>query len=220
MHNGFIVFEGVDGAGKSTVAQLVAQALQQDDPGACYWDKRATHFDSQFARQQMETIKAALWDYQKDANILELGNMHWLSLMCSWFSAIDELVVKPARAQQRTLVMDNWHYKFSSRFLLKDDFDPALVRMMFSQLTRPDRIVFLQVDPATAAERKGGVFQPSECGVLAAPHLAGRASFMAYQAAVQQQLLAVCDSAQTLLVDASEGSAEHVAAAVLAQLRA
>lgn len=220
MKGGFIVFEGVDGAGKSTVAHMVAAALRQGDPSVRYWDKRDIGFSSQFARQQMESIKTALWDYPKDARILELGNMHWLSLMCSWFSAIDELVVKPARAANHTVMMDNWHYKFSSRFLLKSDFDPAVVRMMFSLLTKPDHIVFLQVDPETAADRKGGVFQPSECGVLESPELASRETFIAYQAQVQQQLLSVCDGAHTLIIDAGKGNAGQTAAEIVARLTA
>lgn len=220
MKGGFIVFEGVDGAGKSTVAQLVAASLRRDDPSVRYWEKRDIGFSSQFARRQMESIKTALWDYPKDARILELGNMHWLSLMCSWFSAIDELVVKPARAANHTVVMDNWHYKFSSRFLLKSDFDPAVVRMMFSLLTRPDYIVFLRIDPETAADRKQGVFLPSECGVLESPELANRETFIAYQTEVQQQLRSVCDGVHTIMIDAGKGGAEQTAAEVVARLAA
>jgi dTMP kinase len=219
MSAGFIVFEGVDGAGKSTVARLVAQSLQQGDASVRYWDKRDTSFDSQFAQRQMEIIKEALWDYPKDANILELGNMHWLSLMASWFSAIDELLVKPTLSAKRTVVMDNWHYKFSSRFLLKRDFDPSIVRMIFSLLTEPSCVVFLQVDPETAANRKQGIFLPSECGMLERPELASYQTFIAYQTQVQEQLLSVCDSEQTLIINASKSSAEEIAAEVVSMLR-
>jgi thymidylate kinase len=218
LDSGLLVFEGVDGVGKSTVSRLVAEGLRASGHQLEFWDKKDTAFPNPFVERQMSAIKVALWDYPREANVLDMGNMHWMLLMASWFAAIDRQVVQPAREAGRLTVIDNWYYKFAARFLLKSDFDHQAVFSVFSLLAQPTKVIFLSVKPEVAAERKKGRFFPSECGVLEAPHLASAETFVAYQTQVQEKILSLCDRDNTIVVDATYGNAQEVAGKVLEQL--
>ncbi|WP_034293879.1 hypothetical protein [Herbaspirillum sp. RV1423] len=200
--NGFFVFEGIDGVGKSSVASLVQEELNSRyQTDVFYWDKKDTSYKDNFATEQMTTIKQALWDYRKNADISVMGDTHWLFLLASWFHAIDDILIRPAMRAKRSILMDSWHYKFSARYRLKKHFPPSLIDSAFGSLSIPNLVILLTVDSSYAADRKTGIFTPSECGVHDQPQLVGRDRFIAYQEKVQRQLISELPENATVHLD-------------------
>lgn len=194
MSTKFVVIEGIDGSGKSTLTKIVGKKLAELKYQINVIDKTEQVYESTFANGQMQNIKKALWEYPKNSNILEMGDFHWLSLIASWYYAIDELAIIPAKTSNVAsyVLIDSWFYKYAARYFLKENFDTDFVNIIFSKLTKPDIIVFLNVDPKVAAKRKNGSFKPTECGVIEQPKLANEENFIKYQSNVQKQLLATC----------------------------
>jgi thymidylate kinase len=70
--------------------------------------------------------------------------------------------------------MDMWCYKYIARFALKGFFT---VSHLFDDLTEPNSIILLQVDPTVAAKRKH-VIKATEKGFLSSPTVP---AFVEYQ---------------------------------------
>lgn len=206
MNTKFVVIEGIDGSGKSTLAELVSKKLVELKYQVKAIDKTNQIYESSFANGQMQNIKKALWDYPKNSNILEMGDFHWLMLIASWYYAIDELGVIPSKISNEIdyILIDSWFYKYAARYFLKKNFDINFVKTIFSKLTQPDIIIFLNVDPKVAAKRKNGSFKPTECGVIEQPELANEENFVKYQTKIQKQLLATCDSENIIEINIGE----------------
>jgi thymidylate kinase len=182
----FICFEGIDGAGKTTLGARLAHALNAQGEPAIFLEKKSFALVDPALADRMARLKALIWDYG-EAPIAELGDDHSLYIMAAWFSAFDQAMVAPRLANGVSVVVDNWFHKFVARFEQKPDIDIDHVRRCFARLTPVDHIVFLDVDLSLAAGRKTG-FTQGEVGNL--DGVVGRSveNFVRYQAAVRETL--------------------------------
>jgi dTMP kinase len=201
MNGGIIVIEGIDGAGKSTVSQVIADNLARTGIAVDIWSKSTADYGNSFAMNQLGILKKALWDYPKDARISDLGDMHWLCLLGAWFSAIDEVIVKPAIQAKKWIILDGWYFKFAARYRLKPAFASSTVDQLFQGLTKPNLVAFLHVDPQVAGVRKGASITPTECGVHDAPHLVSLDRFISYQTQIQDALASEFENIESITVD-------------------
>jgi dTMP kinase len=137
----FVTLEGVDGAGKSTQAKLLAEALGPEtlllrEPGGTPAGER-------------------LRDLLKDATV-ELTPLAELMLFCAARAELVERVIEPAIDAGRDVVCDRFvdstvAYQGDARGI-----DVALVQTLNAAAIRgcmPDRTVLLRTDIATAVER-------------------------------------------------------------------
>jgi thymidylate kinase len=148
-----ICFEGLDGAGKTTVARSVVARLGAKRVSVELVERKDPQCDSPALTERMKLLRRLIWQYG-DIPIQELGHHHALYNMASWFSALDLRKIRPLLAAGVIVVVDNWYYKFLSRFILKRAIDESHLRACFSHLTRPAAVFYLDVDPEVAAERK------------------------------------------------------------------
>jgi len=179
----FIVFEGTDGSGKTTLANAVAQALPER--GLTPIARRQVATASPFAAGLMEHMATMLW-HSGDAT--DLSDGFWAHLQAAWFTAHGEQVVAPALAK-RPVILDGWHYKLVSA-LLGQGWSREETDHLFARVRQPDHVVLLRVDPETLWERRSGRLRPTEMGMHAAGGDAelGKASFLAYQQASLDRL--------------------------------
>ena len=137
----FVTLEGVDGAGKSTQAKLLADALGPEtlllrEPGGTPAGER-------------------LRDLLKDASV-ELTPRAELMLFCAARAELVERVIVPAIESGQHVVCDRFvdstvAYQGGARGI-----DVGLVRTLNTAAVRgcmPDRTVLLRADTATAVER-------------------------------------------------------------------
>jgi dTMP kinase len=140
----FVTLEGVDGAGKSTQARLLAAALGPEtvllrEPGGTPAGER-------------------LRELLKDAAV-ELTPRAELMLFCAARAELVERVIRPAIAAGRDVVCDRFvdstvAYQGGARGL-----DAELVRMLNAAAVgdcMPDRTIVLRLDGAIAADRAAG----------------------------------------------------------------
>ncbi len=140
----FVTLEGVDGAGKSTQARLLADALGPDtlllrEPGGTPAGER-------------------LRDILKDATV-ELAPRAELMLFCAARADLVDHVIAPAIEAGRDVVCDRFvdstvAYQGGARGI-----DPGLVAMLNSAAVRgcmPDRTILLRADTGVASERAEG----------------------------------------------------------------
>lgn len=195
-HNGMLVcFEGGDAAGKSTLAASVTDQLRRQGLNPVMVDKKsAEDFRSPYLNERMATLRKALWDYPQDAPLWEWGDHHWFHLIVSWFSVLDQCKVQPLLNEGRIVIVDNWYYKFASRFLLKPDFDRAFIFGSFAHLTSPDIVIFIDVNPRVAVTRRER-FSPTEAGKMDGYANGGAEDFVSYQDRVLEQMRTMCNSA-------------------------
>jgi len=177
-----ICFEGLDGAGKTTIARSVVAALTAEGVAAALVERKDPECGTPELTGRMALLKALIWEYG-DAPIGELGDHHALYNMASWFSAMDLRKVRPLLAAGVTVVVDNWYYKFLARFTLKKTMDAGHLAACFAHLTRPDLVVYLDVDPEVAVARKGELGK-GETGFFDGLGPPSRETFVRYQGQV------------------------------------
>lgn len=180
-HPIFIAFEGTDGAGKSTIARATFDRVIESRPKKItYIDKNRPPVSSGYAEFHMSRIREILWDYPDNAPLEQLGDRHWLSLISTWFHATDYAAIRPLIESGVSCIADGWHYKYLARFLIKDADLAKEALTAFSTIRKPDAVIFLDVDPALAAKRKGS-FRLSESGAYDGGNEDRLKSFIAYQ---------------------------------------
>lgn len=178
----FICFEAIDGAGKTTAAQALAERLSGRGEPVDFLARKDTGCDAPGLQRRLELLSTLIWGYG-DTPIERFGDHHAMFNVASWFSAIDLINIRPRLASGRSVVIDNWYYKFASRMTLKPGLEPDLIDACFRHLTVPDRVFFLRIDPVAAADRKTE-FARGETGGFDGYGAPTREAFVAYQTEV------------------------------------
>jgi dTMP kinase len=192
----FVSFEGIDGSGKSTQAQLLAEAL---GPGAV------------FVREPGGTAAAErMRDLLADGDV-ELEPMAELMLFCAARADLVRRVIRPALAAGRDVVCDRFAdstaaYQGGARGLgieLAEQLSEAATEGL-----APDLTLLLWIDPEEAARRSGGQDRFESAGIGFQ-----RAVVSAYEE------IAARDPGRVVKVDAT-GSVEEVQARILQTVKA
>ncbi|CAG7915104.1 Thymidylate kinase [Mammaliicoccus sciuri] len=189
----FICFEGLDGTGKSTIANNVTELLKKNESKILYLDKKNPNIESTYVNNHLKQIKKVLWNYHKDDPLYELGDYHWLHLNASWFAALDNCVIKPLLEKNYIIIMDNWYYKLYARYKLKENFDSKLLDSSFGQLTKPDITIFLDIEPEISVNRRDD-FSITETGNMDGLTGKTKDNYLRYQSKVRNQLLNLSNS--------------------------
>jgi thymidylate kinase len=176
----FIAFEGTDGAGKSTIARATYDKIYESHSKLKYVDKNRPPVSLGYTEFHMSRIREILWDYPDDAPLDQLGDRHWISLIAAWFQATDYAAIRPLMDSGVSCIADGWYYKYLARFLLKDAGLAEEALAIFSTIRKPDAVIFLDVDPVLAAQRKGS-FRLSESGAYDGGNENRLKSFIDYQ---------------------------------------
>ncbi|WP_416971641.1 dTMP kinase [Streptomyces sp. 4F14] len=150
-----IAFTGGDGAGKSTLATRLHQALTDAGHDAILVGKHSTHLP-------MDTELSAYLDqlnhlvYRRDAAVAQAcGDHYWLLALATWYTLQDRLVIQPARRSGTHVVLDNSHHKILARYAVNPAVSRRLTEQVFAHLTEPDLVYFLDIGAREALARKG-----------------------------------------------------------------
>jgi dTMP kinase len=179
-----ICFEGLDGAGKTSTSRAVCEALNRSGVPVTFIERKDPNCEIASLTQRLALLKEFIWQYG-DAPLQEFGDHHALFNMASWMSAIDTCKIRPMLSAGAIIVTDNWYYKFLARMTIKRTIDPQFVRMCFAHLTKPDCVIHLDIDPASAAERKK-IFAKGETGYFDGFGEPNTETFIRYQSAVRE----------------------------------
>ncbi|SRR6266568_124088 len=201
-----VAFEGIDGAGKTTTAPLVAEALRLRGHSATSTTKRESIIEDPFAREQVEALAARLWGVPHDSRMNSVGTLHWVYLNAAFFTATHFALCEQL-GQSEIVVMDNWINKFAARIIAAGELPYERVLEFLKTIPQPDIVVMLDVEPARAVSRKSAGASDAERGSLHG----GRPDFAAYQGVVRNNLLSMAHRFGWVIVSPGAKSAAEVA---------
>ncbi|WP_395577244.1 dTMP kinase [Streptomyces sp. BK79] len=194
-----ITFVGGDGAGKSTLAARLHQALNDAGHSAVLIGKHST------AVPQDPELSAYLdrlneLVYRRDARVAQAcGDHYWLLALASWYTLQDRLVIQPALAAGTHVILDNAHHKILARYAVNPQVSPRLCEQVFAHLTKPDLVLFLNIDAREALARKGS-FTSLEAGHAGG----GDEDFIRYQDTVLDQMREQAQRGAWLTLDVAQ----------------
>jgi dTMP kinase len=135
-----IVFEGIDGSGKSTQAEILLERLQEEDFDAVYFrepskgkwgrkiKKKALHPDSLSPEEELDL-------FQKDRRENVKKNL------------------KPALKKKRIVILDRYYYS-NIAYQGAKGIDEKLIRRMNEEfVVEPDLVFIFDIDPKKGLER-------------------------------------------------------------------
>jgi dTMP kinase len=180
-----VALEGVDGAGKSTLARLAAACL--GTPRVRLVQLKRIPTDAHPAVQRsMRQLAGILWPPRQSRFERLLPPEYWLHLQVAWYALLSEFVVEPGLAAPANLLSDGWHYKFVGKLLMRG-FPLEHLLTLFSRVASPDRVVLLDVDVERVWSRKE--FRLHEMGLHDGYARLDRDSFLDYQGRLRTVLL-------------------------------
>ena len=144
----FVVFEGIDGSGKTTVSNRVADRLREAGLEVCH-----LRADGKFASAVSEAIRS----FGRDARNLDLVPQAEFLLYVARDVQLIEQVLRPALAVNDVVISDRFLY--TPEVLgrvgrhLGADFTAPILRAAAAGLT-PDLAVLVDVDPVLARARR------------------------------------------------------------------
>ncbi|MEV0484513.1 aminotransferase class I/II-fold pyridoxal phosphate-dependent enzyme [Streptomyces sp. NPDC050508] len=208
----FIVLEGPDGAGKTTLARLVASMLAHR--GLRHLDRRQIADTSPFVTHLMQQLANMLWN---SGDSRDLADDFWAHLQASWFSAHGQHVVTPALAEGPVIV-DGWYHKMAAKLSEQDWSEPDLDRL-FAKVRRPDHVILLRTSPKTMWERREGTLRPTELGMHNRQYAElGEQSFLDYQQRALDNLTTTAESQGWHVVDVADDEDANETASRLVSL--
>ncbi|SDD58390.1 dTMP kinase [Actinokineospora iranica] len=178
-----ITIVGIDGAGKSTLATRLHQALIDAGHKAILVGKHSTDvpMDAKLSAY-VDQLNALV--YRRDSRVAQAcGDHYWLLALAAWYSLQDRVVIQPALAAGTHVILDNAHHKILARYAVNPAVSTGLAEQVFAHLTEPDLVFFLHIDARTALARKG------EFSSLESGHTGGaEEDFIRYQDTVLAKL--------------------------------
>ena len=135
-----IVFEGIDGSGKSTQAEILLKRLQEEDVDVVYFrepskgkwgrkiKKKALHPDSLTPEEELELF---LKDRRENV----------------------EKNLKPALKKKRVVILDRYYYSTIAYQGAKGIDEKQIARMNEEFVVQPDLVFILDIDPQKGLER-------------------------------------------------------------------
>lgn len=183
----FVAFEGIDGAGKTTTAPLVARKLASWQIPVLEASKRSPGVSGPFAKEQLHTLAERLWGVPHDDRLDTVGGWHWIFLNAAYFSGL-HYALSAELGPDAIVVFDNWINKFVARITSNGSLKFDEVLKVLEPLPQPDMVFLLDVPPMVASARK-----ESASDLERGPLQDGRRDFAAYQSIIRDSLLQMAD---------------------------
>lgn len=141
-----IVFEGIDGSGKTTTATLLAERL------TAHGVRTTLHLNRSLGpvRDALDTL-AREDGYHDRFDKFGASNAQFMGALLKWRELLD---VGPLLDQENhVVVLDRYFYTFLALAVAHETTNGAILRRLFSVFPAPDIGLFVDVDPKVAVER-------------------------------------------------------------------
>lgn len=182
-----IALEGIDGAGKSTVARELEAQLRSADIDARCVDKKLAGAVRPEIRARAAQLRSLIWE--ADAPADPFGATHWILLLASWYSALDRIQPLFTEHDGLIVIADGWYYRNIAKTIIRAGAEEAWLDSLFFSAAAPDRVVLLDVDPQVAWARGPALFTDTELGRWDGYEGPAEEAFCTYQSRVRDELL-------------------------------
>jgi dTMP kinase len=201
-----VTFEGIDGAGKTTVSRRLFELLREELPGAGYYARSSADFPDPDVQRKMVKLAEVIWtrDVGRRAEN-PFTDEYWLFLLAAWFSVLDRQLLTVRRQEGWLTIFESWYYRLIAKFLQKG-FDRDWMLSLFATVEEPDLVVLLDIPPQLAWHRRPA-FSTYEVGAWDSPAVDDpHVSFCCYQEKVRAQLLRFARERSWLVIRQDERS--------------
>jgi dTMP kinase len=185
-----IAVEGIDGAGKSTVAREVCDQLRAASIEACCADKKATGEVLPEVASRAEALRELIWN--SEAPMDPFGSSHWILLIASWYSALDRIQPLFSPQTDHLVIADGWYHRNVAKTIVRSGTDGRWLDSLFASSVTPDVVVLLDVDPGVAWTRCSE-FTDTELGRWDGFDGEPVDAFCGYQERIRQELVRMSD---------------------------
>ncbi len=182
-----VAIEGIDGAGKTHIAQKLALKLSERGYNARYLNKSDIVFGDDFADSRLGLLRQIIWPEKGEPKQDLLGTHFYLFLLASWFSAVGKILRREQSSGRRVTVMDGSHYRVVAKAHCRARIDLSQLFGLFAQAAEPDLVVLLEIDPHVSWHRRTA-FKETEIGRWDGYRGDPREAYCAYQSTIQQSL--------------------------------
>lgn len=142
-HGRFIVLEGGDGAGKSTIINYAESRLRSTLDQVTVLRPKKPDVPDGYLKSHLAKISEILWEGGQATPRHLIPDLHWLYLAASWYVILDAQVVRPALSSGSVVIADSWTDKLLARFRIKNEALAREAQKCFSMVSRPDKVIFL-----------------------------------------------------------------------------
>lgn len=182
-----IVLEGIDGAGKTTLAPMLYKSLAPSYERSVLVTGK--HFDVQdpSVARHLETLRNLAWTRQETGADL-LGARHWLALIASWYQALQQCVLRHYRAPSDLVVVDGWFFRNLVKTRVRLGCTSNELAPVFAGVCTPDHTILVDAKPETIWSQRAD-FKTTELGRWDGYEGDPRCSFIAYQTTIREHML-------------------------------
>lgn len=141
-----IAFEGIDGSGKTTAANHLAERLTAHGMGT------SMHLNRSLGpvRDALDTL-AREDGYLDRFDMFGASNAQFMAALLKWRELLD---LAPSLDQENhVVIVDRYLYTHLALAAAHGTTNQSLLRRLFSVFPTPDIVLFIDVDPKVAAER-------------------------------------------------------------------
>lgn len=179
--------EGIDGAGKSHLCEVLAERLRRRGLRVCAIDKHQVPLGDDFGGRRMAELRSVIWPDEAEPMHDPLGTHFYLHLLVAWFSGLARLESEWRRNADMVLI-DGSFYRVIAKAHARASLDVGWLTRLFEHALHPDKVLMLDIDPADAWRRRAA-FKTTEIGRWDGHRDDARSAFCAYQARIRQTLL-------------------------------
>ena len=217
-----VAVEGIDGAGKSHLCQLLLERLRGAGHRVAFLEKHSLDLGNDFAGRRMAELRSIIWPAEPEPPHDALGTDFYLFLLAAWFAGLPAMLTRPL-ADNEFLLSDGSFYRVMAKAHNRAGFDVEWLESLFERALRPDLVILLDIDPADAWRRRTE-FKTTELGRWDGHATCAESAFRSYQGAIRKTLLTLAQrhgwhvirqTAET----APEESAAAAEQAVIARVR-
>jgi dTMP kinase len=185
----FISLEGIDGAGKTTIAGELAAALYRRGRRVVFVRKdNPPLVENPETHEELHELARKLYVTWKRKPVYDsLGEIHCILVNASYYALLDTCVITPALRRGDLVLVDGWFYKLVARVLHNRADSPRDALPYFCGIRVPDKVVLLDV-PAEVAVTRIDRFTGGETGVNNFGKPGSPEEFIAYQRVIGASL--------------------------------
>ena len=212
----FICLEGIDGAGKTTVARIITDRLSSDRRLVKFVKHNSVLAGTPYVSAQLENLRNIQLEAHRSP-YGELCDLHWILLRASYYAIVDQHILSPALAAGQLAIADGWFYKFVARIASGQSHKLPDVLKYFGEIRTPDIGFLLDVEPSLAARRRGD-FNAGELGPANTGTDKPTEAFISYQSIVRSHLVGIARSKGWPVLAVSNMTVTQVANQILSHL--
>lgn len=184
----FVVVEGIDASGKTTITKLLSEKLEEMGNDSILVSKRNPQLTEPDGKQYINQLKEIIWPEEKEGSPWGfLNETQWILQLGLWYSVLAEQYIEPLKKSKDVLLIDGWFYKILARCFMSKTIHKNLLEELLEMLNIGDEVYLLKSDPEECWERRTS-FKQTEIAPYGRITTNYRDSFISFQTGVQDEL--------------------------------